>query len=398
MDRRSRIVVFFVYFLAFLGIALPYPVFTPLFLEGHIESGFSPEVALGIALAVYPLGLFFGGGTLGSLSDKYGRRPVLLGSLFLTTLGTVWSGFAIIQEDFWQLVISRLVTGYFEANSSIARAMLIDREKDGAKASSFAFLSIGGYGGYLFGPVLGGLLAAYSNDMPFLVAGIASGIAFVMAVLWLPETNEQVLKFGVNKAAKRPGVIKMLASHAMFRQLLFAQFMLTMCINTFYQFYPLLLNTRWGAGPQEIAFINAFFTGTMILFAFVGVPRIEKITSLGHNLLIAGTVLAAFMLVILLADNYVMAILIASVIGVAVSILNAAIPAFMSRETQGLEQGAVMGSLTSSFCMSQAVISVLGGYVATYSITITYGLGALAAVVGVLQVQKIRKMGRRVAV
>ncbi len=390
VDKRSKIVIFLVYFLAFLGIALPYPVFVPLFLDGYITSDFAPEVALGVALAVYPLGLFFGGGTLGSLSDKYGRRPVLLWSLFLTTLGTVWSGYAIIQEDFWQLVLSRLVTGYFEANSSIARAMLIDREKDGPKASSFAFLSVGGYAGYLFGPVLGGILAAYGTDMPFLIAGIMSGVALVLAVLWLPETNEQVIKNGVNKVSKRPGVLKMISEHRMFRKLLLAQFLLTLGINTFYQYYPLLLKIRWNSSVGEIAFINSFFTGSMIVFALFGVPRLEKIMSLGHKLIYAGITLAIFMGVILFVPDYITGILVASIIGFAVSILNAAIPAFVSRETQGLEQGAVMGSLTSSFCMAQAIISLIGGYVATFDINYTYALGALAAVIGVMQIQTIR--------
>jgi len=385
-----RIVVFLVYFMAFLGIAMPYPVMTPLFMNGDMAVPFAREIALGLALAVYPLGLFFGGGTLGSFSDKFGRRPVLLASLSLTTLGTVWSGYAILQADFWQLVISRLITGYFEANGSIARAMLVDVEEGKTKASSFALLSVGGYSGYLLGPVLGGYLAAWGNAMPFLVAGFMSLAALVMAWMWLPETNARVN--AGEKPQSRPSMLKMLKQHTMFRRVLLAHFLLTLGINTFYQFYPLLLVKQWFKNSFEIAMTNIFFTGAMILFALVGVKRLEKVMSLGVKLIFGGTATAVLMMSVLMAPSYEAGIVLAVLLGFAVAIVNAAIPAFLSRETVNeLEQGAVMGSMTSSFCLAQAAISVVGSKLAVFGIEYTFALGTMAALAGVLQVQLIRR-------
>jgi len=402
MDKRIKFVVFMVYFMAFLGIAMPYPIMAPLFLSGELASPFSPEVAMGLALAVYPLGLFVGGGILGSYSDKHGRRPVLLFSLTLTALGTVWSGWAIYEGDFWQLVISRLVTGFFEANGSIARAMLIDMEKGQTKASSFALLSVGGYAGYLLGPILGGYLSVWGNATPFLVAGVMGAIALLLAWMWLPETNARVM---ANDAPlKRPSLFAMLRDHRVFRQLLIAQFLLTIGINTFYQFYPLMLASRWDANPVTIAQINMFFTGAMILFAIVGVSRLEKVMTLGKKLIFGGIAQALLMVVILQATTILAAILIAVFIGFAVAILNAAIPAFISRETPTLQQGAVMGALTSSFCLAQAFISLFGGWVASadneavflHSLwefenwELTFIIGSIAALMGAFQVQRLR--------
>ena len=406
METRMRIVVFLVYFMAFMGIAMPYPIMTPLFLSGELSSPFLPHVALGLALALYPLGLFFGGGILGSYSDKYGRRPVLLASLTITMLGTVWSGWAILEGDFWQLVISRLVTGFFEANGSIARAMLVDMEKGKSKASSFALLSVGGYAGYLFGPVLGGYLSLWGNATPFLVAGLMGLIALVLAVLWLPETNGKVRARSLGQAfEKRPSLYVMLRDHAMFRQLLAAQFMLTIGINTFYQFYPLMLAERWGAGPTTIAEVNVFFTGSMIFFAVFGVRWLEQVMPLGRKLILGGISHAVLMIVILSAATPVVGIFIATFIGFAVAIMNAAIPAFMSRETPELGQGAVMGALTSSFCLAQAFISVFGGWVASEgdgqgglsalwgleNWELTFVIGSVASLFGAAQVQRIRR-------
>jgi len=404
MEKRVRIVVSFVYFMAFLGIAMPYPIMTPMFMNGLLASPFSAEIGLGIALAVYPLGLFLGGGVLGSYSDKHGRRPILLVSLVITTLGTVWSGWAILENDFWQLVLSRLVTGFFEANGSIARAMLIDMEKGQSKASSFALLSVGGYAGYLFGPVLGGYLAEWGNAAtPFLVAGFMGLGALIMAALWLPETNAKV-NAGI-KGQERPRLTVMLKNHRMFRHLLFAQFLMTISINSFYQFYPLMITNRWGAGPMMIAQVNMFFTAAMIFFAIFGVHRLEKMLPLGKKLLLAGSSHAVFMLLILGAMTPLMSIFIATFIGFSVAIMNAALPAFLSRETPDLEQGAVMGALTSSFCLAQASVSLFGGWVASdegghgplhallglENWELTFVIGSIAALAGVVQVQLIRR-------
>lgn len=398
MNSRAHFVVFIVYAFAFFGIALPYPVVTPLFLNGDIVTDFSPEVALGIVMAVYPLGLFLGGGTLGSYSDQYGRRPVLLAALFITSLGTLWSAYAIWTGDFYQLVISRLITGFFEANGSIARAMLIDMEKGESKASSFALLSVGAYGGYLLGPVLGGFLAEYGNALPFVVAAVFGLAALTLAAIWLPETNARVVAEG-GKGDKRPSVFAMLKSHVMFRQLLLAHFLLTVGINTFYQFYPMFLVKRWGQGPAEIALTNVFFTAAMILFALKGVPRLEKMMSLGKKLMLSGVVYGVLMSVILLAPTNALGIVIATFIGFAVAVMNAASPAFLSRETKGeLEQGAVMGAMTSSFCLAQVVISVAGSKVAVSGIEYTFIIGSFAAFLGVLQVQKVRRAVRVAAI
>ncbi len=391
MNSRAHFVVFIVYAFAFFGIALPYPVVTPLFLNGDIVTDFSPEVALGIVMAVYPLGLFLGGGTLGSYSDQYGRRPVLLAALFITSLGTLWSAYAIWTGDFYQLVISRLITGFFEANGSIARAMLIDMEEGESKASSFALLSVGAYGGYLLGPVLGGFLAEYGNALPFVVAAVFGLAALILAAIWLPETNARVVAEG-GKGEKRPSVFAMLKSHVMFRQVLLAHFLLTIGINTFYQFYPMFLVKRWGQGPSEIALTNVFFTAAMILFAIKGVPRLEKMMSLGKKLMLSGVMYGVLMSVILLAPTNAVGIVIATFIGFAVAVMNAASPAFLSRETKGeLEQGAVMGAMTSSFCLAQVVISVAGSKVAVGGIEYTFIIGSFAAFLGVLQVQKVRR-------
>ncbi|MBL4838926.1 MAG: MFS transporter [Kordiimonadaceae bacterium] len=395
MQSRAHIAVFVVYSLAFFGIALPYPVVTPMFLNGDISSGFSPEVALGIVMAVYPLGLFFGGGTLGSLSDQYGRRPVLIGSLILTTLGILWSAYAIWTLDFPQLVLSRLITGFFEANGSIARAMLIDMEKGEATASSFALLSVGAYGGYLLGPVLGGYLAQFGNVVPFLAAGFFGFTALSLAFFWLPETNAKVVAGG--KQAKRLSIYAMLKSHVMFRQLLLAHFLLTVGINTFYQFYPMFLVKRWAANPAEIALTNMFFTAAMIAFALFGVPRLEFLP-LGRKLMVAGAIFSVLLLSLLLAPTNAIGIVVSIFIGFAVSVMNASSPAFLSRETKNtLEQGAVMGALTSSFCLSQVFISLVGSRVAVGGIELTFLLGSLAALLGVVQVQRVRGQSRTAA-
>ena len=103
------------------GIALPYPVLAPYFLDSPANAlnqfmSINPKLLLGIALALYPLGLLIGSSFLGALSDHYGRRLVLLVSLTGSVIGYLLTVFAVYDESYLLFLFSRLFTGICEGN------------------------------------------------------------------------------------------------------------------------------------------------------------------------------------------------------------------------------------------------------------------------------------------
>ena len=127
--------------LACMGLSLPYPVLTPLFIDAPVSSlnsyaGFSGETLLTTLLAIYPLGIFIGSSFIGALSDRFGRRKVLANTLIICFLGYLVSAYALYIGDYLLLLISRFLTGITEGNISIARAIALDIGQASAKSTS----------------------------------------------------------------------------------------------------------------------------------------------------------------------------------------------------------------------------------------------------------------------
>ena len=132
--RHPRLVLFAVCSVALMstvGVALPYPILSPLFIDGPVNAfthwaGLPPKLLLGIAIALNPLGILLGSVLLGSLSDRYGRRRIMLATLSLAVLGYLLTALAMARDDYPLFALARFATGLCEGNAAIARAIAAD--------------------------------------------------------------------------------------------------------------------------------------------------------------------------------------------------------------------------------------------------------------------------------
>src|SRR5712691_4599769 len=122
---------------------------------------------------------------LGRLSDKHGRRPVLLISIIGTGIGFLILGFA---TTLWMLFVGRILDGITGGNISTAQAYIADitTREDRAKGMGMVGAAFGL--GFIFGPAIGGILAPYGYDKPALLASAMAGLNFVFAYFRLPES------------------------------------------------------------------------------------------------------------------------------------------------------------------------------------------------------------------
>ena len=139
----------------------------------------------GIIAFAFALASFFGSPILGALSDRYGRRPILLVgfcglalNFFVTALAT----------SLWMLVASRVVGGAMQANAAVANAYVADITAPEQRAKSFGLLGAMFGIGFILGPVLGGILGGIDLQLPFLVAGALALINLVYGIFVLPES------------------------------------------------------------------------------------------------------------------------------------------------------------------------------------------------------------------
>ena len=175
-------IILFTVFLDVLGIGLIIPVL-PFYVESFHVSG----IVVTSLFAVFALFSFFSAPILGMLSDRIGRRPVLIISLASTALG--WLVFAFSKTIFG-LFLGRIIDGSAAGNISTAQNYLIDISKDGKERSKNLGLIGAVFGiGFIVGPLVGGMLSGISMKLPFIVVGIMATINTIIAYFFLPETN-----------------------------------------------------------------------------------------------------------------------------------------------------------------------------------------------------------------
>ncbi|MEO1524326.1 MAG: TCR/Tet family MFS transporter [Planctomycetota bacterium] len=172
-------------FIDILGIGIVIPVLPKLVetLGNTDESGAAGYY--GIIAASYAMMQFIFSPVLGALSDRFGRRPILLGSLFGLGIDFIIQGLATRLE--W-LFIARIVSGILGASFTTGNAYIADVSNDDTRARNFGFVGVAFGLGFIIGPALGGVLGDISVKLPFFVAAGLSLVNWLYGFFVLPES------------------------------------------------------------------------------------------------------------------------------------------------------------------------------------------------------------------
>ncbi|GII66929.1 tetracycline resistance MFS efflux pump [Sphaerisporangium krabiense] len=363
--------------LGYVGTAMPYPVFAPLFLgtdSAIARSGvLSPTMLFALLVAVYPLGTLIGSFYLGQLSDRVGRRKVILSTLIVGVFTNALAGYAILAENYGLLFLARFLTGVCEGNISVARAVVADLDLGAGKAVAFGYLSSAGYAGYLTGPLLGGFLSHLHFATPFFLAAGLCVLAAVACRASMPETRfrvEETPRRGSVSIWRAPGLVVALA----------IQFFITFTINIYHEFFPALMVEKWNATPEQIGYATIVATATMITLSVVGMRPILRRWNTGQlyfcSMLMLGFSIALFVVPDRLLALYPVFV----VFGVSLAIFNSSSNAWLSDAYAYVEQGRLMGVIASMFFLSNIAAAMLGGVIADRSIALLMVLGGIIAV------------------
>lgn len=203
--------LFMVILLDVMGIVLVFPVLTPLILI-HTSQLLSAETSdatrnfyYGLTISLFPLFMFFSAPMLGDLSDRFGRKTILLGCLLATGLSYAVSAIAIIDNNFILFLLSRVIAGLAAGTQPIAAAGILDLSAPEEKTRRMSWIVFACSIGVVIGPLIGGVTAEvtlvpwFSPMIPFVFAGLLSLLNAVLLAFAFKETmvkkTEGVIQF-----------------------------------------------------------------------------------------------------------------------------------------------------------------------------------------------------------
>jgi DHA1 family tetracycline resistance protein-like MFS transporter len=183
-NNRALAVIFAAIGLDAVGIGLIFPILPRLLAE--VTHGDNVAPYIGIMTALYAVMQFVFAPVLGALSDRLGRRPVLLISLAGAAINYLVMAFA---PQLWMLFLGRAIAGLTSANMSVAMAYITDISPEDQRARRFGLFNAVFGAGFIIGPILGGVLGDYGLRLPFIAAAILNAANLLMAFFVLPESR-----------------------------------------------------------------------------------------------------------------------------------------------------------------------------------------------------------------
>ncbi|WP_323770631.1 TCR/Tet family MFS transporter [Antarctobacter sp.] len=169
-----------------MGIGLILPVIPDLIRDVTGQPLSDAALIGGVLSTIFAAMQFLFAPFMGRLSDAYGRRPVLLGTLAIMVMDYVVLALA---NTLWMLVLARMIGGFASSTQSTASAAIADLSEPGHRARGFGLISAAFGLGFVLGPVLGGVLAELGTRAPFWAAGMLCGAGVLLGALTFPETH-----------------------------------------------------------------------------------------------------------------------------------------------------------------------------------------------------------------
>ncbi len=295
---------------------------------------------------------------LGALSDRFGRRPVLLTAI--AGLGLMYLATAL-ATSLEQLLFVRLFGGALAANFSVANAYVADVTAPENRAKSFGMIGAAFGIGFIVGPMTGGLLGHIDIRLPFYVAATLSFLNFLYGLFVLPESLPLDRRKPVD--LKRANPLMSLVGLARLRgvgMLVAVAALTTLAQFILHAIWVLYLTFRFNWGPRE-AGISLFVVGLMAVLVQGGMMKWLMRTLGERRVVIAGLASGtlAYLGYGLATEGWMMyAIIVANLLSFAVS---AALSAIVSKAADPREQGLAMGSMSSL----SSLMGVLAPLVAT---------------------------------
>jgi len=382
--RTFMLILFFIVLIDLIGFGVIIPL-----LPFYAEFFQASPATVGLVMATYSFTQFLAAPFWGRLSDRVGRRPVLLVSLAGAAVSYVWLGFA---ETLWMLFAARAVGGFMAGNISAAFAYVADITTRENRAKGMGAIGAAFGLGFIAGPAVGGILAgsdplnADYQSPAFAAAGL-SVTALVLAFFILKESLpiEIRQKLAKNPPQKRFAMFREALKRKNIGLLIGLTFLATFAFAGLESTFAMWSRRQFGWGPEQNGYLFAY-VGLLSAFIQGGlVGRLARRFGEASLIIQGATALALGVLLIPFSQNLVVLILAISIAGYGFSVISPSLNSLISLQVGEDEQGGIMGVTRSASTMARFTGPAWAGFLfATLGRDWPYYGGALVMVVVVI--------------
>ena len=321
----------------------------------------APEVTW--LLATYSLMQLVAAPLWGRLSDRVGRRPVLMASMAASALAYLWLGAA---DALWMLFAARALAGACAGNIAAAQAYIADITKPEERAHGMGMIGAAFGLGFIFGPALGGFLAGNNPATANLQtpAWVAAGLslAALCGVLFVLRESLAPARRGLAPAPGRIGLIRGALRRPVLSRLIAIFFLVILAFAAMESIFALWALRQLDWGPEKVGFVFAYL-GLLSAVMQGGLTRRLTKRYGEERLLLLGLVLLAIGLVIVPFSRDVAVLAVAfAVLAVGLGLTQPALNSLVSRRAGGGEQGQVLGVTQSVGSLARVIGPPLAGY------------------------------------
>lgn len=348
-------VIFLVVFLDLMGAGILVPV-----IPYVVEPFRADALTVGVLAMSFSAAQFLASPLMGLLSDRHGRRPVLLLSLLGSAVGYFLFGYG---GSLFILFASRIVDGLTGGNISTAQAYIADVSAPEDRAKNFGLIGAAFGLGFILGPALGGVLSKISLSAPAYAAGVLSLVTFTVAMVFLKEslTAEHRTSSTHWRDVNPFTQIRSAFQRVGFRELMLAAFALNFGMAGLQTNFAVFTHVRFGLDASHNAVLFAFLGVMAALTQGVLLRRLAP--RLGEGRLTVGGSLLLALGYIVLAMSGAVWMLYASVVLTALGfgLAGPSLSSLVSRRATPREQGVLMGTMQSVASFTRVVGPVWAG-------------------------------------
>jgi DHA1 family tetracycline resistance protein-like MFS transporter len=374
-------------FIDILGFAILIPLM-PYFVK-HFGVG---DVVVGLLFATFSFTQFIGSPIWGNVSDRIGRKKVLIISQIGATIG--WAMLAFAPTIGW-VFVARIVEGLSGGNISVTQAYVSDLVEPEKRGRAFSYIGATFSGGLIFGPAFGGFLFdRYGFAAPFLAAAALQLITLIVTIFFLPESRSRTQ----DPSPAALGEIMQSLRDPRIAPVLWQKLVYSLGLYGWFSVFALIIAAQlhFGAGDTSRMF-SVFGVCSVILQIFV----VGKVTEVLGNRTTSNAgfiaLLVAFASVPFMHNLYGAALLVVA-FSLGMSFENATIPALLTDAAPENQRGTILGSASSLESLSGIVMPpVATGVFGTYGTAAPAAIAAAFTVValglGLRAAQRVPRSG-----